>query len=81
MIIDVHTHTPRFRDRASMPELPVNTKGRPDKVVATGYTWDDYLAVMEPVDRAICFNIATDPRPIMPGTPAATQRARPRHQR
>src|SRR3954451_20817690 len=63
MIGDVHTHTPRYRDRGSVPELPVNAKWRPDKAMPTGYTWDDYLAVMAPVERAICFNIAADPRP------------------
>ncbi len=63
MVIDVHTHTPRYRTRADVPNLPVNAKWRPDKAMPTGYTWDDYLAVMAPVDRAICFNIAADPRP------------------
>lgn len=71
MIVDIHTHTPRYRTRAEVPDLPVNAKWRPDKAMPTGYTWDDYLKVMEPVDRAICFNIAGDPRPNVPGLPAA----------
>lgn len=67
MIIDVHSHTPRYRTRDAVPDLPVNAKWRPDKPMPTGYTWDDYRTVMEPVDRAICFNIAADPRPDVPG--------------
>jgi predicted TIM-barrel fold metal-dependent hydrolase len=66
MIVDVHTHTPRYRTRDAVPDLPVNAKWRPDKPMPTGYTWDDFLTVTAPVDRAICFNIAADPRPHMP---------------
>jgi uncharacterized protein len=66
-IVDVHTHAPRYRTRDAVPDLPVNAKWRPDKAMPTGYTWDEYLAVMAPVDRAICFNIAADPRPTMAG--------------
>jgi predicted TIM-barrel fold metal-dependent hydrolase len=63
MIVDVHTHVPRYRDQSEIPGALVSAKLRPDKTITTTYTWDDYLAVMEPVDRAICFNIAADPRP------------------
>src|SRR3954451_7531412 len=28
----------------------------------TADTWDDYLAAMKDLDRAVCFNIASDPR-------------------
>src|SRR5438270_10033011 len=66
MIVDVHSHTPRYRTRDAVPDLPANAKWRPDKPMPTGYTWDDFLTVMAPVDRAICFNIAADPRPNMP---------------
>lgn len=62
MIFDIHTHTPRHRTR------PTGNIGgadvapmRPDKPNPANYTWDDYLEAMRPVDRAICFNIATDP--------------------
>lgn len=67
MIIDVHTHTPRYQ--SSVPAdtaARVNTQWRPDRVTPTAYTWDDYAAAMEPVDRAICFNIAADPRSLLP---------------
>src|SRR5690349_8351764 len=59
MIVDVHSHTPRFRDAASVPtSLRAMASWRPDQPNRTAYTWDDYLAAMKPVDRAICFNIA-----------------------
>lgn len=63
MIIDVHTHAPRFRDRVP-PELvaaTTNTSWNPHGARATVYTWDEYEAAMAPVDRAICFNIAQAP--------------------
>jgi predicted TIM-barrel fold metal-dependent hydrolase len=62
MIVDVHTHTPRHRER------PVGQIGgadvaqmRPDRPNPAQYTWDEYLEAMRPVDRAICFNIAIPP--------------------
>ncbi|MDQ3695329.1 MAG: amidohydrolase family protein [Chloroflexota bacterium] len=63
MIVDVHTHTPRFRDAvpASMNRA-VETKWSPGQARPLVYTWDEYLAELQPVDRAICFNIAGDPR-------------------
>lgn len=64
MIIDVHTHTPRIRKReeqlaatGSHERAPM----RPDRPDPQGVTWDDYLAAMEHVDRAIVFNIASAP--------------------
>ena len=63
MVVDVHTHTPRFRE-----EVPahlggrVETKWSPGRARPLVFTWDEYLAALAPVDRAICFNIAADPR-------------------
>jgi predicted TIM-barrel fold metal-dependent hydrolase len=65
VIIDVHTHAPRFRDRVP-PELvaaTANAKWSPHGVRPTVYTWAEYDAAMAPVDRAICFNIAQAPPP------------------
>ncbi|MGH2534340.1 MAG: amidohydrolase family protein [Thermomicrobiales bacterium] len=63
MIIDVHTHTPRFRDAIPDDVGPrVETKWSPGQARPVVYTWDEYLAALAPVDRAICFNIAADPR-------------------
>lgn len=64
MVIDVHTHTPRFRD--AVPEgTPgrFNTTWSPGQARPQVYSWDEYLAAMAPVERAILFNIAADPRP------------------
>lgn len=63
MIVDVHTHTPRYRDR--VPEAVagrVNTKWSTGKTIQMAYTWDEFNAALAPVDRAIVFNIAADPR-------------------
>jgi uncharacterized protein len=69
MIVDVHTHAPRFRE---MPDpdapgfrLPDMALFRPDGQNPGAYTWAEYLGAMAPVDRAICFNIAAPP----PGDP------------
>jgi len=62
VIIDVHSHAPRYRTppqvRAASPDVAAMRPGRPNLEF---YTWDDYLKAMEPVDRAVCFNIAAGP--------------------
>ena len=63
MIVDVHTHTPRFRE--AVPEQfrgRVDTKWSPGQARPLVFTWEEYLAALAPVDRAVCFNIAADPR-------------------
>ncbi len=62
MIIDVHTHAP-LRQAPEPAEARVSTISRPDKAVAWAQGPEAYLKAMEAVDRAICFNIAGDPRP------------------
>ncbi len=67
MIVDVHTHTPRYRDR--VPEAAsgqVNTKWSTGKAIQMAYTWGEFNAALAPVDRAIVFNIAADPRNLHP---------------
>lgn len=63
MVIDVHTHTPRFP--AAVPEglrsTSVNTKWNPAGARPLVYTWAEYEAAMAPVARAIVFNIAQKP--------------------
>ena len=59
MIIDVHTHTPRVSTDATTTTAPA---WRPDQSRPTSLTWDEQMAALEPVDRAIVFNIAADPR-------------------
>ena len=59
MIVDVHTHTPRVSTAATTTPGPA---WRPDQSRPTSLTWDEQMAALEPVDRAITFNIAADPR-------------------
>ena len=63
MLVDVHTHAPRFREAVpSHLRRRVETKWSPGQARPVVFTWDEYLAALAPVDRAICFNIAADPR-------------------
>lgn len=63
MIIDVHTHTPRHREEPAVTERgQIDALWRPDQKVETIHTWDDHVRALEPVDKAIVFNIAADPR-------------------
>ena len=61
MIVDVHTHTPRHRS-AETPPAVSNAAWRPDQTRPTSLTWDEQIAALAVVDRAIVFNIAADPR-------------------
>ncbi len=61
MIVDVHTHTPRHRTPPPPQECREDALWRPDAARSTAHTWDDHLAAMAPVGRAIVFNIAADP--------------------
>ncbi len=62
MVIDVHTHAPRYKTRPEVDPTKLGALWRPDQVTSNAHTWDDFVAAMTIVDRAICFNIATDPR-------------------
>jgi predicted TIM-barrel fold metal-dependent hydrolase len=64
MIVDVHTHAPRFRTKedAQRGQSPSERAPmRPDRPDPEAVTWDDYFAAMEYVDRAVVFNIAAAP--------------------
>lgn len=61
MIVDVHTHAPRYQIAPPPSETTVNAMWRPDQVQSTAYTWDDFMTALAPVDRAIVFNIASHP--------------------
>ena len=76
MRIDIHTHTPRHREK------PAEGTGgwsagqqraamRPDKPDPGAITWADYLRDMEYVDRAVVFNIAPPPAGFQNVIPAA----------
>ena len=66
MIIDVHTHAPRYKTPPADISSALSGLWRPDQTASTAHTWDDYIRGMEPVDRAIVFNIASDPREPVP---------------
>lgn len=62
MIFDVHVHTPRHREPVPVSDVRLNAMWRPDQAKSPQHTWNDTLAALAPVDRAIVFNIASDPR-------------------
>jgi predicted TIM-barrel fold metal-dependent hydrolase len=62
MIVDVHTHAPRHKVAPEVTESKLSGLWRPDQSASTAHTWDGYIKGLEPVDRAIVFNIAIDPR-------------------
>jgi len=58
MIVDAHTHTPKYKDEIPEEEIQYNTVWRPDRPVKVPVNWDEYMEAMEPVDNAIVFGIA-----------------------
>ena len=60
MIIDTHTHTPRYKDQVPESERVLDTVSRPDRGVYWAVNWAEYMQAMEPVDKAIVFNIARE---------------------
>lgn len=61
MIVDVHTHTPQYRNPVPPEKVETYDKWRPDRPVRATFSWDDYIEAMRPVDRAIVFPIAWSP--------------------
>jgi len=61
MIIDVHSHTPQFRDAVPEGFGRTNPKWRPDRAVESVYCWNDYLEAQAPADKSIVFGIAWQP--------------------
>jgi uncharacterized protein len=57
MIVDIHTHTPTHVHAVRPAERQPNTMWRSDRVVEAAVSWADYMAAMEPVDRACVFGI------------------------
>ncbi len=58
MIVDVHTHVPSHIDTVPPEEEASNSIWRPDKVVRSTTTYDDFFEAMKLVDRVISFGIA-----------------------
>lgn len=61
MIIDVHTHTPLYRNAVPKDKIVMNDVWRPDRAVQATVSWQDYMDNMQEVDRAIVFGIAWNP--------------------
>lgn len=61
MIVDVHTHTPQFKDPVPANQLVMNAAWRPDRAVQATVSWDDYMAAQAPAVKSIVFNIAWNP--------------------
>lgn len=57
MIIDVHSHVPTHEKAAPDSEAKSKAVYRPDKVVKSVFSWQDYMAAMEPVSRVVVFGI------------------------
>ncbi|HMO57143.1 MAG TPA: amidohydrolase family protein [Roseiflexaceae bacterium] len=66
MIIDVHSHTPQYRDAVPEDELVINTAWRPDRTVVSSVSWADYLAHQAPAAVSIVFAVAWHPGIIVP---------------
>jgi predicted TIM-barrel fold metal-dependent hydrolase len=61
MIVDVHSHTPQYKDAVPADQLVVNTVWRPDRPVKATFSWDDFLRAQRPADKSIVFGIAWHP--------------------
>ena len=61
MIIDVHTHTPQFREAVPTDQLIMQATWRPDRPVQATFSWGDYLHHQKPADKSIVFQIAWNP--------------------
>jgi predicted TIM-barrel fold metal-dependent hydrolase len=74
VIVDVHTHTPTHRASVPEAERRVFDAYRPDRVVCTTCSWDDYDDAMRGVDVSIAFNIAVDDPAAATGIPTDPDR-------
>lgn len=61
MIIDVHSHTPQYKDPVPADQLVINHVWRPDRTVKATFSWHDYLQAQQPADKSIVFGIAWHP--------------------
>jgi hypothetical protein len=62
VFIDVYSHTPRHKEPVAAEDQELFAMWRPDKARPQVVAWPDYMEAMEPVDKAIVFNIAGDPQ-------------------
>ena len=61
-IFDIHTHAPKRRTEDGSGVAGVSDAlYRPDKTASTDHTYESYMEALQGVERAVVFNIATDP--------------------
>ena len=58
MIVDVHTHTPAYKDEIPEELIRYDTVWRPDRPVKVPTNWHDYLEATKSADRALVFSMA-----------------------
>jgi predicted TIM-barrel fold metal-dependent hydrolase len=61
VIVDVHTHTPQFKEPVPADRIVINRAWRPDRAVQATVSWQDYLGAQRPAGMSIVFNIAWNP--------------------
>lgn len=61
MIVDVHTHTPQFRNSVPTDKIVWQHTWRPDRAVQSTVSWQDYLDAQGPAEKSIVFPIAWNP--------------------
>jgi predicted TIM-barrel fold metal-dependent hydrolase len=61
MILDIHSHTPQFKDAVPADKVVMNDKWRPDRGVKATTCWADYFEAQKPAQRSVVFNIAWNP--------------------
>ena len=61
MIIDVHSHTPQYKESVPAGQIVINRVWRPDRPVQATYSWADYLEAQKPAGKSILFGIAWHP--------------------
>jgi len=61
MLIDIHTHTPQYKDPVPAAEMVMNDRWRPDRAAAATFSWDDYLQAQQPATKSVVFGIAWHP--------------------
>lgn len=66
MIVDVHTHTPQYRDAVPEHELVINKAWRPDRAVRSSVNWQDHLEGQGQADRSIVFAVAWQAGQVIP---------------
>ncbi len=66
VIVDVHTHTPQYKDHIPDDEVVINHAWRPDRPVRSSVTWHDFLAHQAPAAVSLVFAIAWHPGIVVP---------------